>query len=42
MIWQHIYFARESGGEVLWWAHLSVCVSVCPRAYLQSHKHDLY
>jgi len=23
------YFARESGGEVLWWARLSVCLSVC-------------
>ena len=23
------YFARASGGEVLWWARLSVCVSVC-------------
>ena len=23
------YFARASGGEVLWWTCLSVCVSVC-------------
>ena len=42
------YFARGSGGEVLWWARtcvsvcLSVSVSVCPRAYLWSHRRYLY
>jgi len=38
------YFARGSGGEVLWWVRLCVCVSVClcPRAYLQNHACDLY
>jgi len=28
------YFAQGSSGKVLWWAHLSGCVSVCLRAYL--------
>ena len=27
MIWQHIYFARESGGEVV--MSTSVCLCVC-------------
>jgi len=40
------YFARGSGGEVLWWACLPVCLcvclSVCPPAYLRSHMRDLY
>jgi len=32
------YFARESGGEVLRWARLSVCVclSVCPPGYFRA------
>ena len=25
----HFYVARRSGGEVLWWARLCVCVCVC-------------
>jgi len=42
------YFTRGNGGKVLWWARLCVsvclwvCVSLCPRAYLWSHMHDLY
>jgi len=28
------YFARESGGEVLWWARLSVCLSVREHIYV--------
>ena len=36
------YFACVSGGEVLWWARLCVCLSVCPRGYLSNHTCDLY
>jgi len=42
------YFARGSGGEVLWWAWLCVClpvclcVSVCPPWYLQNQICNLY
>ena len=30
------------GCEVLWWVCLPVCLSVCPRGYLQKHTCDLY
>jgi len=35
------YFARGTGCEVLWWVCLSVCLSVCPRGYLQKHTRPL-
>jgi len=39
-LWRHRdnYFARESGCEVLWWARLSVCLSVCPTGYLRNPR----
>ena len=36
------YFARGSGGEVLRWVCLCVCLSDCSRAYLRSHTRDLF
>ena len=38
----YYYFTHKSGEEVLSWARLCVCLSVCPRAYLRSHTRDLY
>ena len=39
-------FAHRSGGKVLWWTRLCVCVcvclSVCPQAYLRSDTRDIY
>ena len=32
---------RGSGCEVLWWARLCTCLSVCLRGYLQNHTRDL-
>ena len=43
LVYLHIYyFAHGSDSEVLWWACLYVCLSVCPRSYLRIHTRDLY
>ena len=33
------YFARQSGCEVLWWARLSVCLTVCLSARISPEPH---
>ena len=35
------YFALSRGGGVLWWPCLSVCVFVCPPAYLRNFTPNL-
>ena len=35
---QHIYFARRSGHEVLWWSRLCVCLS----ASISSEPHTIF
>jgi len=40
--WIRCYFAHGSGGEVLWWVCLCVCLSVCPRGYFWNHTCNLY
>jgi len=40
-LFTNFYFARGSSAEVLWWARLSVCLSVYPPGYLRNHTRDL-
>jgi len=47
-VWYY-YFVRGSGGEVLWWARLCVCMYVCVSVclsvrehYLQNHTRNFY